>query len=142
MPVEIVAGDEAKAYDVIGAGMRGKKDRKMISEQKKASSTVAAHVRGRNSRKKADSQGKSAAAIQARIRGKNQRSNKRTRYYTPKEVAMHDRADDLWVSFFHKARSRPPLWRADPSAPPACAPPPRATRPAGRRLTACHRCTT
>ena len=54
MPVEIVAGDEAKAYDVIGAGMRGKKDRKMISEQKKASSTVAAHVRGRNSRKKAD----------------------------------------------------------------------------------------
>jgi len=114
--------DEDKALATIGAGVRGRQDRQKIGEQKRAASTVGAHVRGRNSRKKAEAQGKSATAIQARIRGRNQRSNKRTRYYTPKEVSMHDRADDLWVSFFHKARAPTctllrPLWRAAPPSP-------------------------
>ena len=107
------ANEEDLALARIGAGIRGKKDRQKVNEQKKAGSTISAHVRGRTSRKKAESQSQSAIAIQARIRGKNQRENKRTRYYTPSEVGMHDRADDLWVSFFNKARCSPPALEPD-----------------------------
>ena len=91
------------AASKMAAAQRGKKARQEAKEQKEAASKVASIQRGRTQRKEAADQKKAAVVIQARHRGKRERakaSKAAQRYYTPAEVAAHNRADDLWVSFF------------------------------------------
>ena len=93
------------AASKMAAAQRGKKARQEAKEQKEAASKVASIQRGRSQRKEAADQKKAAVVIQARHRGKRERakaSKAAQRYYTPAEVAAHNRADDLWVSLFHK----------------------------------------
>jgi len=59
--------------------------------------------REKNARKQVEQENKAAISIQSRQRGKRERHKAQKegqRYYTPAEVAAHNRADDLWVSFF------------------------------------------
>lgn len=104
--------DEDAAAAKIAATKRGADARKQAQEKKEqaqASSKIAAARRGKQARKDAEDQQKGAVVIQSRYRGKRSRGRPvggeqqtRQRYYTPAEVALHDRADDVWVSLFHK----------------------------------------
>ena len=104
--------DEDAAAAKIAATKRGADARKQAQdkkEQAQASSKIAAARRGKQARKDAEDQQKGAVVIQSRYRGKRSRGRPvggeeqtRQRYYTPAEVALHDRADDVWVSLFHK----------------------------------------
>jgi len=86
----------------MAAAQKGKKARKEAKEQKDAASKVAAMQKGKNARKQKDAENQAAANIQKRVRGKHERGKKTTsqRYFTPAEVLSHNRADDLWVSYF------------------------------------------
>jgi len=83
---------------------------------------VAAVQRGRTARKQKKEQEAASVAIQSRVRGRKtrQRAPKGSdgkggqRYFTPAEVAMHNTADDLWVSFFHKVVDLTPLIPENP----------------------------
>jgi len=91
------------AASKMAAAQRGKKARQEAKEQKEAASKVAAAQRGKNARKQKDAENRAAVSIQSRQRGKRERGKTQQvsqRYYTPAEVAAHNRADDLWVSFF------------------------------------------
>lgn len=133
---------EDEAASTVGAAIRGRASRKALLEKKQAATKVSAHIRGSNSRKKARKAAKAAAdsaddaptpaggaggaggdaaaatAIQARYRGVQARQKKIGRgaqqYYTPAEVSMHDRADDLWLSLFHKVVDLTELVAANP----------------------------
>ena len=104
--------DEDAAAAKIAATKRGADARKQAQEKKEqaqASSKIAAARRGKQARKDAEDQQKGAVVIQSRYHGKRSRGRPvggeeqtRQRYYTPAEVALHDRADDVWVSLFHK----------------------------------------
>ena len=91
------------AASKMAAAQRGKKARAEAKEQKEAASKVASMQKGKLARKEAAEQKKGAVVIQARYRGKRERakaSKAVQRYYTSVEVGSHNRADDLWVSFF------------------------------------------
>ena len=102
---EKMDADQAEAASKMAAAQRGKKARQDAKEQKDAASKVAAAQRGKNARKQKESENQAASAIQSRQRGKCERSKGQKvgqRYYTPAEVARHNRFDDLWVSSFGK----------------------------------------
>ena len=95
--------EQEAAASRIAAAKKGKQARKEAQEQKDAASKVAAMEKGRRQRKETAERQKAAATLQARQRGNRQRGKAEKvgqRYYTPSEVAAHNRADDLWVSFF------------------------------------------
>jgi len=101
---------EAAAAKIAAAkkGKDGRKKAQAKKEQDAASAKIAAARKGKAQRREKDDQNKAAVAIQGRYRGKQSRqrmteSGKETqRFFTPAEVAAHDRADDLWVSCFGK----------------------------------------
>jgi len=105
LPPPLPQMNEDTAATTMAAAQRGNQARKERAEQKQAATRVGAGIRGRNARKEQKQQQQSAVAIQSRIRGQKSRTRAPTgeqRFYTPSEIAMHDRADDLWVTFFHK----------------------------------------
>ena len=111
IPEEPFDAEQAQATAKIQAVKRGQQDRAKAQakkEQDAASAKIAAARKGKAARKEKNDQEKAAAAIQSRHRGKQSRARtdakegKGQRYFTPAEVAAHDRADDLWVSCFHK----------------------------------------
>jgi len=97
--------EQELAASRMAAAQRGKQARKEAAEQKEAANKVAAAQKGKNARKQRKQENASAAVVQARVRGRSERakmSSSGQRYYTPDEVASHDRYDDLWVSMFGK----------------------------------------
>lgn len=71
----------------------------------KAAGALQARQRGHNARKKRTEEGNAATNVQKIYRGRSAREKKTgapQRFYTPAEVASHDRFDDIWVSYFHK----------------------------------------
>jgi len=89
----------------MAAAQKGKKARAEVKEQKDAASKVAAAQKGKQARAERKQQKGAATSVQARHRGNLERKKAEAsgqRYYTPAEVAMHNRADDLWVSMFQK----------------------------------------
>ena len=90
------------AASKMAAAQRGKKARQEAKEQKDAASKVAAAQRGKSARAQKAQENKAAVSIQSRQRGKRERGKAAVgqRYFLPAEVAAHNRADDLWVSFF------------------------------------------
>ena len=89
----------------MAAAQKGKKARQEAKEQKDAASKVAAAQRGKQARQAKAQENAAATKVQAMQRGKNQRGKAAKvgqRYYTPAEVAAHNRADDLWVSSYGK----------------------------------------
>lgn len=113
--------EEDAAATKMSAGFRGKKAREEQKQKKDAASKVAAIQRGRQQRKERKEQEAASVAIQSRIRGKKARGRSKAmagqqRYYTPAEVASHDRADDLWVSFFQFVYDLTPLVASSPGS--------------------------
>jgi cytochrome b involved in lipid metabolism len=109
--------EQELAASRMAAAQKGKKARQDAREQKEAASKVAAMQRGRSQRKEADDKKKAAVAIQARQRGKRERGQAEKagqRYYTPAEVAAHNRADDLWVSSFNRVYDLTALVASNP----------------------------
>lgn len=97
--------EQEAAASRIAAAKKGKQARKEAAEQKEAASKVAAMEKGRRQRKETQERQKAASTLQARQRGNRARGQSAKvgqRYYTPAEVAAHNRADDLWVSFFSR----------------------------------------
>ena len=95
--------EQEAAASRIAAAKKGKQARQEQAEKREAASKVAAVQRGRSQRKVDSEKQKAAATLQARQRGNRERAKAQKvgqRYYTPAEVAAHNRADDLWVSFF------------------------------------------
>jgi len=114
--------DENRAAAQIAAAERGKNARKQASERKvqsEASSKIAAAHKGKHARKTRKNQENGAVRIQSQYRGKQSRArsdkgaSRPQRYYTPTEVARHDRADDLMVSLFGKVLDLSELVRAN-----------------------------
>jgi cytochrome b involved in lipid metabolism len=108
--------EQEAAASRIAAAKKGKQARKEAQEQKDAASKVAAMEKGRRHRKETAERQKAAATLQARQRGNRQRGKAEKvgqRYYTPSEVAAHNRADDLWVSIFQKVYDLTPLVEAN-----------------------------
>lgn len=111
--------EQTAAADKIAAVKKGQRARKEAAETKQAASKVAAVQRGRQQRKQREQEDKSALAIQSRVRGRRSRSrgprkaSDGQRYYTPAEVAMHNTADDCWVTFFHNVVNLTPLIKED-----------------------------
>ena len=108
--------EQSAAADKIAAVKKGQKARKDAAEKKQAATTVGAAARGRRERKARKKEDESAVAIQSRVRGRKVRTrgthkdgDGKQRYYTPAEVAMHNTADDCWVSFFNKVVDLTPL---------------------------------
>lgn len=107
----------------IAAAKKGKDARKAAEDTRQkdaASAKVGAAAKGRAQRKEKKEQDKAATAIQGRHRGKQSRARTVAtqesggqRLYTPAEVAAHDRADDVWVSLFHKVLDLTPLVQAN-----------------------------
>lgn len=109
--------EQELAASRMAAAQKGKKARQEAKEQKEAASKVAAAQRGKNVRKQKDAENKAAVSIQSRQRGKHERGKAQKvgqRFYTPAEVAAHNRADDLWVSFFGKVHDLTALVAANP----------------------------
>lgn len=97
--------EQEQAASRMAAAQRGRQARKEAVEQKNAASKVAAAQRGKHVRKQRKQENDAATAVQARVRGKSERAKAKgagQRYFTPNEIALHNRADDLWVSIFHK----------------------------------------
>ena len=95
--------EQELAASRMAAAQKGKKARQEAKEQREAASKVAAAQRGKQARAQKVQESKAATTIQARTRGKRERAKAQKvgqRYYTPAEVASHNRADDLWLSFF------------------------------------------
>jgi cytochrome b involved in lipid metabolism len=119
----IATMDEDKAAATIAAAKRGKNARKQAAERKeqsKASSTIAAARKGKNARKERKEMSDGAVRIQSQYRGRQSRArcaetgaDQAQRFYTPAEVAKHDRADDLMVSLFGKVLDLSELVRAN-----------------------------
>lgn len=90
----------------VAAMHRGNVVRRQHRESSDAASKLAAAQRGRAAREKCAVQKSAAGTIQRQLRGHGARrrvtSEKEAYYYTPDEVALHDRADNLWVSLFHR----------------------------------------
>ena len=117
------AMDEERAADTIAAAKRGKNARKQAAERKeqtKASSTIAAARKGKNARRERKEMSDGAVRIQSQYRGRQSRArcaetgaDQAQRYFTPTEVAKHDRADDLMVSLFSKVLDLSELVRAN-----------------------------
>ena len=115
--------EEDRAAATIAAAKRGKNARKQAAERKeqsKASSTIAAARKGKNARKERQEMSDGAVRIQSQYRGRQSRArcaetgaDQAQRYYTPAEVAKHDRADDLRVSLFGKVLDLSELVRAN-----------------------------
>jgi cytochrome b involved in lipid metabolism len=109
--------EQELAASRMAAAQRGKKARAEVEEMKEqgaAASKVAAAQKGKSSRRQAKQQKDSATAIQASYRGKKTRAKAgEQRYFTPAEVASHNRADDLWVSIFQKVYDLTPLVEAN-----------------------------
>ena len=115
--------DEERAADTIAAAKRGKNARKQAAERKeqtKASSTIAAARKGKNARRERKEMSDGAVRIQSQYRGRQSRArcaetgaDQAQRYFTPAEVAKHDRADDLMVSLFSKVLDLSELVRAN-----------------------------
>jgi cytochrome b involved in lipid metabolism len=115
--------EEDRAAATIAAAKRGKNARKQAAERKeqsKASSTIAAARKGKNARKERKEMSDGAVRIQSQYRGRQSRArcaetgaDQAQRYYTPAEVAKHDRADDLRVSLFGKVLDLSELVRAN-----------------------------
>jgi len=109
--------EQEAAASKIAAAKKGKQARAEAQEKKKAASTVAAAQRGRAARKEKKDQEKAATAIQSRKRGQKARRmlpSDGQRYYTPAEVASHNSAEDLWVSFFGWVVDLTPLVKENP----------------------------
>lgn len=103
----------------MAAAQRGKQARKEAAEQKQAATKVAAAQRGKQTRKQRQQENESATKVQAMTRGRRDRSQTAAkgggqRYYTPKEVGMHNRADDLWVSMFNRVHDLTKLVASQP----------------------------
>lgn len=97
--------EQEAAASRIAAAKKGNQARKEAKEQKEAASKVAAMEKGRRQRKEGQERQKAAAVLQSRQRGNRERgkaAKASQRYYTAAEVASHNRADDLWVSFFQR----------------------------------------
>ena len=95
--------EQEAAASRIAAAKKGKQARQEAKEQKDAASKVAAMEKGRRQRKDVQERQKAAATLQSRQRGNRARKRNEKagqRYYTASEVMAHNRADDLWVSFF------------------------------------------
>lgn len=114
--------DHSDAVSKIAAAKRSKEARKQAAVKKEhveASSKIAAAHKGKASRKEKADQQKGAVVIQSQYRGRrsrargNEKSTHLQRYYTPAEVALHDRADDLWVSLFNKVLDLTELVKAN-----------------------------
>ena len=101
----------------MAAAQKGKQARKEAAQQKDAASKVAAAQRGKSVRAQKQKEGAAATSIQSQIRGKRERGKAQKvgqRYYTPAEVAAHNRADDLWVSFFGRVYDLTALVASNP----------------------------
>ena len=102
--------DDSRAATTLASAQRGKAARKEARQQRDAASKVAAIQRGRQQRTTARKENAAAVVLQSRERGRKGRKREAwrgdggagQRYFTPAEVARHDRADDLWVSLFHR----------------------------------------
>ena len=95
--------EQELAASRMAAAQRGKQARKEASEQKAAASKVAAAKKGQNDRRQRAKERSAATSVQAQVRGRSTRKQldpNKQRYYTPAEVAAHNRADDLWVTLF------------------------------------------
>jgi len=87
------------------AAKRGSQARAELEEKKGAANKVAAAQKGKAARAERKAQKGAATSVQARHRGNLERKKAESsgqRYYTPAEVTMHNRADDLWVTMFQK----------------------------------------
>lgn len=104
----------------MAAAQRGNNARKERRQESNAASNVQASIRGRNTRKENEQKKQASTVVQKNIRGKKARGRvagqQSQRYYTPAEVAEHNRIDDLWVSFFHKVYDLTALVAANPGA--------------------------
>ena len=79
-----------------------------VDAEQASAVALQAHIKGRQVRKEQEKRATSAKMVQSVYRGREARHQlsggaRRKKYYTPADVAAHDRADDLWVSLFHKA---------------------------------------
>ena len=113
--------EQELAASRMAAAQKGKKARQEAKEQKDAASKVAAAQRGKAARQQRAQENSAATVIQAKSRGKRERGKAATakvgqRYYTPAEVAAHNRADDLWVSFFGRVYDLTALVAANPGS--------------------------
>ena len=88
----------------LSAAHRGRSARKHLTGEREAARTIAAVQRGRSARNLDKQQQNAAKVIQTRIRGSDARrrvtSYREPYYFTPSQVKLHDRIDDLWVSRF------------------------------------------
>lgn len=97
--------EQELAASRMAAAQRGKQARKEAKEQKDASSKVAAAQKGKKARQQKKAEAGAATTVQASVRGRTARKQmdgSSQRFFTPAEVASHNRADDLWVSLFQK----------------------------------------
>jgi len=99
--------EQELAASRMAAAQKGKKARAEVAERKEqnqAASKVAAAKKGQNARRQKKAENNGATVVQARVRGRNERAKaaQGQRYYTPDEVSLHNRSDDLWVSMFGK----------------------------------------
>ena len=116
--------DDSRAATTLASAQRGKAARKEARQQKDAASKVAAIQRGRQQRTTARKENAAAVVLQSRERGRKGRKREAwrgdggagQRYFTPAEVSRHDRADDLWVSLFHRVLDLTELVEANPGS--------------------------
>lgn len=116
--------EDSRAATTLASAQRGKAARKEARQQKDAASKVAAIQRGRQQRTTARKENAAAVVLQSRERGRKGRKREAwrgdggagQRYFTPAEVARHDRADDLWVSLFHRVLDLTELVEANPGS--------------------------
>ena len=112
----VMDADQEAAASKIAAAKKGRQARQEVKEKKEAAGKIGAAAQGRRVRKEKQQQDKAATAIQAQRRGRKTRQMRQSgqRYYTPAEVASHNSADDLWVTFFNKVVDLTPLIKDNP----------------------------
>ena len=101
----------------MAAAQRGKHARREANEQKQAASKVAAAQKGKNDRRESKKKKEAATKVQAMHRGRTERSKGDSagqRYYTSAEIAMHNTADNLWVTMFGKVHNLTQLVAENP----------------------------